>query len=302
MGIAALIGAIVVLRLARHDGERVDVQANALLAGYVAAFVGGHAFPSILALPSAIAAHDVMRLSAGRASYGALLGGAAATVLVLRLHRASSLAVLDRAAACAGFVFALLRVGCFLDGCDYGHVTGSVVGISFPVDSRAALQHADLGFVPLGSASLPVYPTQLFEAVLAIAASASVLPRVLRGDRSGEAALRCTLAYAGGRFFLEFLKEQTGGAVLGLSAGQWVSMALVVGCVLIHRLRDASRWPLPAAGAAPGERADARTAPGRCPPNGDVTWSNAGFISNATAAPECTTVDHGIAGKVRVLR
>ena len=90
-----------------------------------------------------------------------------------------------------------------------------------------------------------MYPTQLFEAVLAIAASASVLPRVLRGDRSGEAALRCVLVYAVGRFLLELLKEQTGGAVLGLFAGQWVSMAVIVGCAVIgaaQKRRRGARW------------------------------------------------------------
>ena len=57
------------------------------------------------------------------------------------------------------------RVGCYFAGCCYGSVTDSIFGVSFPAGSRAAHLHPG---GPNGG-SLPVLPTQLFEAVFELA-------------------------------------------------------------------------------------------------------------------------------------
>ena len=44
-----------------------------------------------------------------------------------------------------------------------------------------------------------------------------------------------------------------------------------------------------------------KIAPGTPPGEYDLTWNDAGFIGNASAPPQCTTIGHGIGGKLRVL-
>ena len=57
------------------------------------------------------------------------------------------------------------RLGCFFAGCCYGGVTDSIFGVSFPAGSRAARLYPG---GPNGG-SLPLLPTQLFEAVFELA-------------------------------------------------------------------------------------------------------------------------------------
>ncbi|MBR2024386.1 MAG: prolipoprotein diacylglyceryl transferase, partial [Clostridia bacterium] len=55
------------------------------------------------------------------------------------------------------------RIGCFLGGCCYGSVTDSIFGVSFPKGSNASIDYPG----PDGN-SLPVHPTQLYEAVFGL--------------------------------------------------------------------------------------------------------------------------------------
>lgn len=134
----------------------------------------------------------------------------------------------DRVAVGAGLTFALVRTGCFLAGCDYGLPTAHPWGGRFPPGSLAALDHARRGFVPRGASSLPVHPTQLYEAALGLLAAGLCAVPLARGRRDGRAFAAFLGVYAGGRFAIEFLRgDQDRGGAFGLSTGQWVSIAIV---------------------------------------------------------------------------
>ena len=55
VGLAAILGAVLTLRVVRRDGEDAAVQARALLLAYAAALAGGFVFEGLRALPVAIA-------------------------------------------------------------------------------------------------------------------------------------------------------------------------------------------------------------------------------------------------------
>ena len=140
-GIAAIAGAIIALRLAERDGEKLHVQARAMLLAYVAALLGGYVFEWIRAVPDALAEGSLdPLLESGRAAYGGLLASIAAPSLYLgwRARRGDDVSVrafLDRATPAMGIAFALVRTGCFLEGCDYGKPTAGLLGVRFPVGS-----------------------------------------------------------------------------------------------------------------------------------------------------------------------
>lgn len=232
--LATFLGSLWTLRLARRDGARVDVTARALAAAYLGALLGGYLFEALRALPEAARAGDpAVLLGVGRAAYGGLIFGALGAVWVVRRAGQPVGAFLDRVAPGTGLVFVLVRAGCFLEGCDYGQVTAWPWGLRFPAGSLAALDHAGRAWIPLGAPSLPVHPTQLYEALVG-AAGALVATRVLaRGRRDGGAFAAFLMVYALGRFAIELLRgDPERGAWLGVSTAQWVSAALGVGVAL----------------------------------------------------------------------
>src|SRR5207248_402753 len=111
---------------------------RAILVAYLAALAGGYVFEALRMVPEAIARGSLApMLHVGRAAYGGLLGALAAVWLYHRVHRQPAGAFLDRASVGAGLVFAAVRTGCFLAGCDYGVPTSGPLGVRFPATAAA---------------------------------------------------------------------------------------------------------------------------------------------------------------------
>ena len=237
--IAALVSSVIALRLAARDRASQMHTARAIACAYLGALAGGYVFEAVRALPVAFASGSWRPvLHPGRAAYGGLLAAMAAAALYLVATRQPIAEFFDRIAVGAGLSFTFVRTGCFLAGCDYGLPTAQPWGVRFPPGSLAALDHARRGFIPSGVPSLPVHPTQLYEAALGLLAAAlaalALLPS-LRGRRDGRAFAIFLGVYAAGRFPLEFLRgDQDRGLAFGLSTAQWVSLA--IGLALIVRV------------------------------------------------------------------
>jgi len=228
--IAALVASLIALRLAAHDRASQRHTARAIACAYLGALAGGYVFEAVRALPMALASGWWRPVwHPGRAAYGGLLAAIGAAALYLMATRQHAVAFFDRIAVGAGLSFAFVRTGCFLAGCDYGLPTAHPWGVRFPPGSLAALDHARRGFIPPGAPSLPVHPTQLYEAALGLLAAALAALPIARGRRDGRAFAVFLGVYAAGRFALEFLRgDQDRGHALGFSTAQWVSLAIAV--------------------------------------------------------------------------
>jgi len=228
--IAALVASAIALRLAAHDRVSQKHTARAIACAYLGALAGGYVFEAVRALPLALASGSWRPvLHPGRAAYGGLLAAIVAAALYLMAARQSIVAFFDRIAVGAGLSFAFVRTGCFLAGCDYGLPTAHPWGVRFPPGSLAALDHVRRGFVPQGAPSLPVHPTQLYEAALGLLAAALAAIPIMRGRREGRAFAVFLGVYAAGRFAVEFLRgDQDRGHAIGLSTAQWVSLAITM--------------------------------------------------------------------------
>lgn len=230
VGVAGIVGAALLLRLTRADGADVAIAARALAVGYLGALLGGYLLEWIRLLPDAVAQRSVEPImTSGRAAYGGLLGGLGAAALYLRRTGTPLRPFLDRLTPGLGVTFLCVRCGCFLAGCDYGRVTSSALGVRFPPGSLAATAHAEAGWVPVGAASLPVHPTQLYEAALGVVASAAAAYWLVRGHRDGRAFAAWLGTYAVGRFGIEQLRGDPSRGVYGLlSSAQLISLAIVI--------------------------------------------------------------------------
>ena len=120
------------------------------------------------------------------------------------------------------------RVGCFLGGCCFGGVTDSFLGVQFPVGSHAAHLYP----APDGR-SLPLYPTQLFEAVFELTVFA-VMMIFYKKLKEHFLETYC-FGYGVFRFLIEFLRGDNRGATgFALSPSQLMSILLIaVGVLLI---------------------------------------------------------------------
>ena len=182
--------------------------------------------------------------SGGLAYYGGLVAATGSGLWFLRREGFPVLRTADAAATVIPVGILFGRIGCFLGGCCFGIVTRGPFGVSFPSFSAASEKQFRDGVLASKSLpSLPVHPTQLYEAagclVIALALRLWLLPRK-RFD--GQVLLLFLSLYAVLRFAIEYLRDDDRGAMLGLSTSQLVGVA-ILGAVafLWPRLERAAR-------------------------------------------------------------
>jgi phosphatidylglycerol:prolipoprotein diacylglycerol transferase len=108
------------------------------------------------------------------------------------------------------------RIGCFLAGCCYGEPCTLPWAVTF-TDSRT-----------LAPPGVPLHPTQLYSAIGLLLLFAFLLFLRKKKTFQGELFWTYLLCYSIGRFFLEFLRGDDRGSVLGglLSTTQAISILL----------------------------------------------------------------------------
>ncbi|MBI3074295.1 MAG: prolipoprotein diacylglyceryl transferase [Deltaproteobacteria bacterium] len=234
-------------RLAMNGAHIVDVNLAIFLASLVGARVGSILFDGSLhdyinacfapeRLPPALRDWDCFesfRLwRGGMQYYGGFIGGGVAAAVMIRVRRLPIARAFDLwgYGVPAGLVFG--RFGCLLAGCCYGQPSAVPWAISFPAGSAAA---KILGVAPTPT----LHPTQLYELVLCLAIfSFNFFFLRKRARRDGAVWWAFCLAYAVGRFAIEFLRDDPRGEALGLSTSQWIAVAVfIVGVVAIRRYR-----------------------------------------------------------------
>ncbi len=165
----------------------------------------------------------------GLAYYGGLIAAAIFGVWFLKRERVPIRQGADIAGIgiCVGLVFG--RIGCFLGGCCFGVHTDHPFGLRFPPFSPASESQWRQGLLSAPSLeSLPVHPTQLYEAIGCLAITAFLLWLRPRKRFEGQVMLAFIALYAILRFALEYLRADERGEILGLSTSQALGIPAVV--------------------------------------------------------------------------
>jgi prolipoprotein diacylglyceryltransferase len=133
---------------------------------------------------------------------------AAFVLLAPRICRPFSLATLgDLASPGIGVAMAIVRVGCFLNGCCYGTVTTLPWGVQFPRSSKAWSAQFLAGLVPFGAQwSLPVHPLEFYFGGWSLAVAAYLLWFLPRRRYEGQVLLLFLALHEGGKAALELLR------------------------------------------------------------------------------------------------
>lgn len=170
----------------------------------------------------------------GLAYYGGLFAATASGIWFLRREGFPLGKGVDIVGAVLPLGIFFGRVGCFLGGCCFGIPTQSPFGVSFPAGSAASYEQAEAGLIAHKHlSSLPVHPTQLYEAVGCLALAAYLIAYALPRKRfDGQILLSFLGLYAVLRFAIEYMRADNRGALLGLSTSQLLGVLIAIACAV----------------------------------------------------------------------
>ena len=176
---------------------------------------------------------DIIRIDQGGLMfYGGFVLAAAVFAFWCLRRKESPLALGDLLSVVVPLGHAFGRIGCFFYGCCYGRLSQAACAVAFPRGSPAWYEQMNAGLIDsTARQSLPVLPTQLFEAAANLILFA-VLFAVYRRFRRGTMALYL-IGYAFIRFGMEYLRGDPRAAVGPLSISQTISLALLAVGVLL---------------------------------------------------------------------
>ncbi len=256
MALGVLCAYVFLAKLAARRGIAYESLSNLVvalvfvgLAGARTFYVAEHWTAQFAADPSA----TVRIWEGGLMFYGSIVFGAAGLVLWCLWRRRSVLEWLDLFAVVVPLGQAFGRLGCFFNGCCYGRVSYSAVSVRFPAHSLPWRDQLDASLIhpfsdgSLPARSLPVLPTQLFEAAACLALFLALLwlfrrlhPAADAGEPArfpGAVAAGYFLGYGAIRFVDEIFRADERLHFGWFSISQLISMALwVLGLALLARL------------------------------------------------------------------
>lgn len=214
------VGALVGVWLFRRELRRAGFPENAADAGMAGVFGGLLGAKLLWAVEHAGEAPvmDLLLSRGGMSWFGGFAGGLLAGTWMIRRRRLDLIAVLAAATPGLAAGHAIGRIGCFLVGDDYGSPSTLPWAIAFPE-----------GLPPT---TVPVHPTQLYEAVLLV--PILVLLRRWRRDRLPDRLVlgRYLLLTGSLRFAIEFVRINE--RVIGpLTVAHLASLAVVAAGALL---------------------------------------------------------------------
>lgn len=227
IALGAIAGVSYIAIQGKNDVGLSFDQANTLFVFiFIAAFVGGKVFLFFEDIPFYLEQPRKLLTGSGFVFYGSFLFAIPTMLLFFRKHKLPAYAMLDVMAVTTCLVHVFGRTGCFLAGCCYGKPTDSALGVIF---TNAASQARPL--------MTPLHPSQLYEAVYILCVLVILLFLRQRKKFYGQLFLVYLILYAVGRFFLEYLRGDSGrGFVIDtyVSHSQFIAILIFITVVFVY--------------------------------------------------------------------
>lgn len=200
----SVTGSYVLIRRSELNRNRALLALGSAVIGF---FVGARILnvllnlESFLAHPSRIYAFE----ASGFSEYGGLIGAASVGFLVSKAARLDIWRLGDLLAPNLGIGIAIMRIGCFLNGCCFGTETDLPWGVTFPILSDAHIHQLSQGTSgPLSVA--PVHPTEIYELLAALVGSGMAVYILKKRMRPGTAILCFAVWFTAFRLCNHFLR------------------------------------------------------------------------------------------------
>ena len=243
-GFMIMCGFLASLFIARRRCARLGMNPDALLdvalATLIVGVVGARLF-YVFVEPQVFRSNwlEFFRIDhGGLIFYGGIIGGAAGLLASAAWKGLPLRRTLDVIMGVTPLGHAFGRVGCFMNGCCYGKVTESWVGVQFPrvVDpvtgqvtgSAAYLAQLEQAIIPASAEhSLSLYPTQLFAVGYNLLIFLFLAWMLKRRWRNGEIAWLWGILYGTARFCNEFYRGDVPRVAGDMTVAQWVCIPVV---------------------------------------------------------------------------
>jgi phosphatidylglycerol:prolipoprotein diacylglycerol transferase len=234
LALAFIVGIWLTSRNARASGIDADqiwnlgvmIVFSALVGTKILAFFSDYSYFS--QHPQKIFSLSALR--SGGVISGGLLTATLVSVGYLWRMQLPVLTVADLAAPGIALGQAVGCLGCLLAGCCYGQPTRMPWGITFTNEYAGAT----VG-VPL---DIPLHPTQLYEAVVALLLCLHLMRRFSRTRFNGQIILEYLMIYAGLHCIIDFFRGDNPGLVVHglLTTSQFIGIVTVLGAFRIYHL------------------------------------------------------------------
>lgn len=171
----------------------------------------------------------------GFSVYGGILLTLIAMVVWFCVSKKSYLALVDKLYLPFACSFIIARIGCFLNGCCYGHYTESFIGVPVPLKKQAVLSFV-LG--KDAASALRVHPTQLYE--IAGTLMVLVLIHLLRKHftKEGMKAISFGIGFTLIRLFVFFFRDLPySELVMSVIYPAFYLGLIIIGVFLLVKLR-----------------------------------------------------------------
>ena len=156
--------------------------------------------------------------------YGGLILGTITAVFYIRKHKLNIPLYLDIVAPSLGIGEFFTRIGCFLNGCCFGHPTDSCLGVVFPDNSVAGYYYPDT----------PIHPAQLYNSSAGLFIFVMLLFLERHKKFNGFTALCYFMLYSVGRFSLDYFRYYGKNLrFMGFTHNQLLSMVVFTAALTI---------------------------------------------------------------------
>ncbi len=175
--------------------------------------------------------------SGGEAQYGGLIAGTLAVLLFARLRRLSFVRFADTLAPAVALGVAIGRIGCFLNGDDFGSVSHLPWAVQFPPGTEAYTDHLMHGWITSADSwSLTVHPVQLYCTFIWLAIFVMLVR--WRGGIPGQRFALFLIAHGTGRMVEQIFRGDFQPVLGPLSLTQLISLVLVCSGLCIWLVLD----------------------------------------------------------------
>jgi len=165
----------------------------------------------------------------GLVFYGGFLAALGAGIVYLWRKRVSIPKVMDTIAPSLMLGLGFGRIGCFLNGCCFGHITKMPWGVRFPRESFAWFHQLNEGRITEeASRSLPVHPTQIYSSIAAFLLTLVLLKFAPHKRHDGEVFLLLAILYSATRFTIEIFRADPPPTAWGLSISQILGIPIFI--------------------------------------------------------------------------
>lgn len=152
--------------------------------------------------------------SSGFVVYGGIVIGVLTGYLYCRIKKLPFATYFDLVMPEISIAQGIGRIGCFLAGCCYGAPTDAAWGVIFPEGS-------------LAPAGVKLIPTQLIMSAGDLLIAGILILFARKNKAPGNVGAVYLMLYGLGRFAVEFLRNDSRGAVGALSTSQFISIFIV---------------------------------------------------------------------------